>query len=497
MSLFPRKYLLLLFLFSLPLFFINIHDGHSWGDDFSMYIKEAQNFAQGKPFYQTQFIFNKYNSVYSPPQYPPGFPLMLAPVVKIWGLSFRPMFYFISLLTACLLFVVFAYFKKRQLNDITSLCLTILVVYNSVVLDVKGSVLADIPCMLFVALYLTARKNGVHSWRRILLLVLFAVLAIQIRSQAVFLLLAEAVYWVVSTVLTFIREKKFSARRLITEPSLVVITGVLVSNLFISKVIFSTPSDTTAFYNNFIREAMQGSILISAKDNAYYLLKTISGYFYYPNGNGFLNAAAFFAQSAGLVFAFIGFLLSLLRRLTFDHVFFAVMCMVILFYPVHDTRYFLPALPILLYYCFIALEGFVAGTQKVQVNKVLVAVTVLYLLLGINYVRKLSASDIPGLIPGPGDKEAFSYISQHVDSKDAIVFAKPRALTLFTDRKTTCVAWQVSPRENKRIFDSMHVRYILVIKGYEDSYFNAFLDTVQRPVDSVHLAGNYMLYSLH
>ncbi len=94
---------MVLLLVSLPLFFLNIHDVHLWGDDFAQYIREAQNIANGKPYYQSGYIFNPYNTVYAPAQYPPGFPLLLAPVVKIWGLSIRAMCYFNSVIAVCFL----------------------------------------------------------------------------------------------------------------------------------------------------------------------------------------------------------------------------------------------------------------------------------------------------------------------------------------------------------------------------------------------------------
>ena len=89
MPVLQNKYIpyLLLVLLSVPLFFLNIHNVHSWGDDFAQYIKEAQNLAHGRPFYESGYIYNKYNPEYAPAQYPPGYPLLLWPVVKIWGIA--------------------------------------------------------------------------------------------------------------------------------------------------------------------------------------------------------------------------------------------------------------------------------------------------------------------------------------------------------------------------------------------------------------------------
>ena len=38
-----------------------IRDGHDWGDDFSMYIRHAQNLARGEPYAETGYIYNPQN----------------------------------------------------------------------------------------------------------------------------------------------------------------------------------------------------------------------------------------------------------------------------------------------------------------------------------------------------------------------------------------------------------------------------------------------------
>src|ERR1043166_7636509 len=68
-----------------------IRAGHHWGDDFAQYIQQARNIAAGEPNASTGYIYNPHNPVVGPRAYPPGFPLLLAPVVKIFGLDFRPM----------------------------------------------------------------------------------------------------------------------------------------------------------------------------------------------------------------------------------------------------------------------------------------------------------------------------------------------------------------------------------------------------------------------
>jgi len=68
-----------------------LREGHLWGDDFAMYIHHAQNIAQGRPYADTGYVYNPAVPVYGPRMYPPVFPLLLAPLYKVFGLSLIPM----------------------------------------------------------------------------------------------------------------------------------------------------------------------------------------------------------------------------------------------------------------------------------------------------------------------------------------------------------------------------------------------------------------------
>jgi len=492
-----KKYLplLILFLFSVPLFFINIQTVHPWGDDFAQYIKEAQNISQGRPFYQSGYIFNKYNPVYAPPQYPPGFPLLLAPVVKFLGLSFRAMCCFNSFIAACLLFALFAFFRK-QAGVVASVCLAVLITYSGFMINIKASVLADTSCLLFITLYLTLRRSDTWPRKRIAWLVVFAAMAILIRSQAVFLLVAEGLFLFLSFIISSVKERTVRVKNMLRPPSLYVIAGVLTFSLFLNKVVFPTPVSTAVFYSNFIQDALKGNVYIAIKGYTGYLLKTISGFFYYETYNSFFDAAIYFIQGMGLVFGITGFLISISKRIAFDDVFFFIMCIVIICYPVRDPRYFLPAVPILFYYCYATLKVLLAALPGLNPRMAAVLLTAIYLCVGFSYLKKSTKNAPAGCIPQQKDQVAFQYITQHVGNHDIIVFTKPRALTLFTGKRCMNVAWQITPEMNKKIFDSLQVKYMLVLDGLDDGYFKTYLNKVQHPLDSVRISEGYTLYSL-
>src|SRR5512139_2569802 len=85
-----RNLLLLVLLASAILSFSILTRGHLWWDDFASYVMQAQSLLDGSP---RAFIehnrFTIQNSSYppGPVAYPWGFPMLLAPVLAIFGLK--------------------------------------------------------------------------------------------------------------------------------------------------------------------------------------------------------------------------------------------------------------------------------------------------------------------------------------------------------------------------------------------------------------------------
>ena len=63
--------------------------GHWWGDDWALYVRQADGLVSGRPgrvLAENEFaVTMSRGSAFSPPLYPWGFPLVLAPFVAVWG----------------------------------------------------------------------------------------------------------------------------------------------------------------------------------------------------------------------------------------------------------------------------------------------------------------------------------------------------------------------------------------------------------------------------
>ncbi len=493
-----KKYLpyLLLVVFSVPLFFLNVHNAHSpGGDDYAQYIKEAQNIANGNPYYQSNYVFNKYNNCYSPPQYPPGFPLMLAPVVKMYGIAIAPMCYFNTVLAVCLLLAFFAYFRKHT-GDTAALCLSILITYSGCMIDIKQSVLSDVPSMLFVMLYLIARNAKSFSWRRVALLAALATMAILIRTQSVLLLFAEAIYLFIFVLKEWKKEKRFSLKFISGQPSLYVIAGALLLTVFLNKVVFYCPTSATGFYVDFLGITLQKGLITIVRDNVNFLLTSITNFFHYETDNSIRTAMVTVMENFGLVFCILGFIITLKKRFSFDDIFFVLVCGLVLYYPIHDLRYFFPVIAIVFFYCYTALDTIIPVTTKIRRRHIGFALTAIYLVAGLRYLKSTTNRSPAGYVPEVRDRQAFSYLAEHVNDSDIIICARPRLITLYTNKRCMIHAWQHDMATNKKIFDEVHAKYLLLVNGFVDDYYKTYLRDYGHPTDSTTIATGYTLYTL-
>ena len=489
------RIVIILLIFSIPLFFLNIHSAHSQGgDDYAHYINEARNIAHGQPFYKTNFVFNNYNNSYSPPQYPPGFPLLLAPVVKIWGIAIQPMCYFNTVIAAMLLFVFFAFFRK-YMSVPAALCMAVVITYSGFMIELKQSVLSDVPGLFFVMLYLVTRNAERMKWQRIIALAFFATMAILIRTQAILLVAAELIYFTALIFKELYTSRQFPIRTISKSPSLLIISGTILLLFLVNKFIFYCPNSTTGFYVDFIKSISDKGVLTIIRDNINAFLASIREFFHYNTDSGIRTAIVTIMESAGLVFGILGFMISITKRLSFDDIFFVLVCGMMLWYPIHDSRYFLPAVAILYYYCYVAFAKIIPAITSISPRKIGLALTIVYLFAGFRYVASTTHQP-QGYVPAPGDQQAFDYISKHVNDSDIIISTRPRQLTLYTNKRCMMYAWKYPPEINKRINDSMHVKYLLFTKGLLEEHYNSYMHTVQHPVDSVNIAEGYTLYTL-
>src|SRR5579871_1640933 len=160
---------LLCILLTIFLFYsATLRPGQSWGDDFAMYIHHAQTIAHGRAYADTGYIYNPAVPVYGPRSYPPVFPLLLAPLYKLFGLNLTPMKLEQVVIFMLALACMYA-FWRRDLGTRYALALVAVLGFNPVFWSAKDGVLSDLPFLLFfylAALLVRSSKPGQRQWWR-------------------------------------------------------------------------------------------------------------------------------------------------------------------------------------------------------------------------------------------------------------------------------------------------------------------------------------------
>ncbi len=292
-----------------------------------------------------------------------------------------------------------------------------------------------------------------------------------------------------------VQDKKMSLKLINYSPSLFIVIGSLLLTVLLNKVVFYCPTSATGFYIDFLKITLQKGLPSIVRDNISALLEAIKGYFHYDTDNGIRTALVTIMESFGLSLCIAGFVISITKRQSFDDIFFVLVCGLILYYPIHDSRYFLPAIAIVFFYCYISLERILPVITKIKARNIGIILTVIYLVAGFRYFKSITRPPF-GYVPGHADSQAFNYIKQHLSESDIIICARPRLITLYTNKKCMIHAWQYPMEINKKIFESAQANYLLLVNGFVDDYYLTYLRQYQYPVDSEQIAPGYMLYKL-
>src|SRR5688572_1983393 len=130
--------------------------GHQWGDDFAGYIVQAKNILRGTTdeFMEQSAFTNQQSTTHvGPLAYPWGYPLILAPVFAVKGISplalKLPGLFFYAGFLICLYLLM-----KTRLTETERLLVVSLFAFNPLLLQFLDQILSDIPFLFFSTLSL-------------------------------------------------------------------------------------------------------------------------------------------------------------------------------------------------------------------------------------------------------------------------------------------------------------------------------------------------------
>ena len=406
-----------------------MYPGHNWGGDFSQYIAQTRALVNGdiESWYEKNlFIIEHSSDGLGSSVYPWGLSLILAPFYAVFGENIRIFKFLIILFLTGTVAVSFLYFQRKMPN-LPAVLLTLLIALNPVYLISTASVQSDIPCVFFSMLSVICvdlhLKSEQHHVRNALLTGVFILMAVQMRTMSMALLLALfctdfilGMYWLI-----FIRREKdiwnmegyYHARWCYhVLPYIVYGTGDFVIHLFLPKagetywdyfsISFQNIKNMIKNYSSGFEEMFGGFVWI-------FLILGILGMIYA------------FRQEMFCVIYVLGTVATLL-----------------IYHYYQRSRFLFAIFPILLMFGYYGVRLLCSLIPK----KAVYAASLLCASLALGgYVRQLLMEEIP-LRRGIDEPiEAYStdamsvygYINDHLDDDSIIYFFKPRVLYLNTN----------------------------------------------------------------
>jgi hypothetical protein len=405
--------------------------GHWWGDDFAAYIMQAKSILAGNMnefVAANTFTVTQSSHQIGPAAYPWGYPLMLVPIYALIGLS--PLALKLpGLLTYLGFLLVFFYLTRRRFTLTKSLLAVSMFAFNPTLLLYLDNIVSDIPFLFLSTLAILLADLYAHeirTKRRRTLAVATGVgifLAFFVRTQGLTLLGAVLLFQGIH----FLQQRE-QRRQLVTE-SLIILAafGILWG---ISTLIF--PGGQTSYlalYAGFSMDVLKSNI-VSYSQLFREFFATLPG------------QELFFGIF--VVFFFVG----LVSRFKADllYVFYAALYFLVLWtWPEwQGYRFIFPMLPLFIYFSLqgirVTLEKMSEtwkGTIQKGVHAYLLLITVLFAYnAALNaYVNLRDDRQINGPFD-PYSIETYDYIKNNTPPDSVIVFFKPRAMHLMTDRNT-------------------------------------------------------------
>lgn len=373
-------------------------------DDFAGYVMHAEHLAEGQP-YALKFIESPH-AVAITPAYPPVFPLMLAPVYKVFGLNLVAMKVVVAL--SFLVFLIL-FLRLVGLPPYARLALVFIVSFNPLFWNYRNYVLSEIPYLMFsVAALLTVERvyrnltaNEWH-WREAALTAFLICCAYGTRTMGIVLIPAL----ILVDLMKFKRPSRFLLLVLVSTALFAAAQTLLVSPKTYARMTDYAPASVwkmTVFYG-----------------------KTLS--YVWANGVSKKFQIAFALLFTG--FSAAGLVRSLRKPTIVEFYMLGYVAVLVTFTSEDGLRYLLPILPFYFYYAAKEFTGMGRRWRPAVGSLVIAAIALTY---AGNFRAEAKQPDVRDA----AFQQMCEFIRDHTGAEDMVVFIKPRTVTLYTGRPST------------------------------------------------------------
>ena len=430
-------FFLVLALFATGVFYIiTLRAGHNWGGDFSLYILNARNLVEGRGYSSWPWIYNIQYPGLSPKLYPPAFPLLLAPVIAIWGVNLTAMKILVisQLLTALLALYILA---RLYLRPFTSLLLVLITGFNPYLWHFSNQIKPEFTfiTLLFLTLYIHGRSKKSRTWG----IATGALLYLTYATRSIGLILAVALI-----IEGIIRRPR---RWFYLFTAMVVLTlGIVLENAYIPDL----SSYHGMFYFSIPRVIanIQGYVSVLA----------------YTMDNGYLGSLMTIAAIIVYALSLVGFIKRISKGPDALDIFVIIYVCAVAIWPYFQARYMVPLIPFVLFYALYLIDD-LPFLKKNHLAYVLAG-----LVLTI-YAVKYTAVDYSPLKEGitkAESTELFNFVRKNIPHDAVVTFAKPRVLSLMTRRKSLAVQFPVPDSTIMGILKKQGVSFVILSKWSPD-----------------------------
>jgi hypothetical protein len=476
-----RRHLVFLIVLSFLtfLYFGTIREGHDWGGDFSIYIMQARNIAEHRPFYESLYVPTAESLRDHPAVYPPLTSLILAPVYRAYGLDYRAMkATLMAFLLASLVFYYALAWRRGLPPSVSALIIFSFAVCPLVVMG-KESVASD-GVFLFFAGATLVLVDFVYErkWdQRAPIAAAFAVAILLMLSYS-----ARATG--LALILGFVLTEMIRARRVrLFGAAAGGLTAIAV--LGYTKAVFHAARE---YGNQFV---FAPGILAA---HAVYYLKAPALIW-----AGSPSLVRYGLAVVALVLAASAFF-RCLRRPTILEFYVVVYCGVIVVYVTENPRYTLPVLPIVLIYATLGLVWTGERLSERREIRRLGFIVCAGLTLGASLLnlRLLETGPIEDGIRRPDFLAACSFLRDQTPQDSIVLSWNPRVFALYTNKASRLYPQTTdAARFEASLPRSAPVFLVYYAHDLDDRMLTPYLKAASSRCDLVFDQGAFRICKLH
>lgn len=438
---------------SIGIFYLaTIREGHVLGDDHAAYVGHARNIAEGRNYGEIGYVRSP--SGINPQMYPPGYPLLLAPVYHFYGLDPTPMKVMDISFFCTALFLL--YFLVRNYGHRAALATVAIIGACPYFWDFKDTIASEHPFLAFAFGALLAGRcadgnDETHRSQILLGLAAGVLCGLAYATRGVGLVLPPAVCL-----------SNFVATRKITRFSIATVIG-FAGIATGQRLLFELHSD-------YLTPLLHVLSVRSLLGSPWYYFKCLA----VPWDNGYSSAGQTVLYTVLVGLALRGVWICCRRRWTGVEFFSLFYLAFIVLFPWGGRRYLIPIMPMFVLYALVGLRklaahwhpanppGFrskalpgreirpqeadpippagrppaLSRSLTVVIKNAFTLPRAIALTILVTFVLKYTSlpwQAIPGGIRTPGFTEIAEYLQQNADASGPVVFFKARLLALYAE----------------------------------------------------------------